>query len=167
MKIIVHDLNPQDFTSLNLTKETDTTVIYDDGTIHNCIGCFGCWIKTPGKCVLKDNYNNMGKLLSKCDTLIIISKCIYGSYSPFIRNVLDRSISYLLPYFVKKNGETHHQNRYKNHFTLTVYFYGEHITRGEQETAKNLVAANGINFYSSKSKVYFYNNLRLIKGGLQ
>lgn len=167
MKIIIHDLNPQDFTSLNLIKEVNTIVISNNGTIHNCIGCFGCWIKTPGRCVLKDDYNNMGELLSKCDELIIISRCMYGSYSPFIRNILDRSIPYLLPYFVKKNGETHHQNRYKSQFTLTVHFYGDDITKGEQETAKDLVAANGVNFYSSENKVYFYNNLQSIKGGLQ
>lgn len=167
MKIIIHDLNLQDFTSLNLTKEDNTTVISDDGTIHNCIGCFGCWIKTPGMCVLKDSYNNMGELLSKCDELIIISRCIYGSYSPFIRNVLDRSISYLLPYFEGKNGETNHQNRYKNHFTLTVHFYGDNITIAEKETAMGLVTANGVNFHSSKNKVYFYNNLQSINGGLQ
>jgi hypothetical protein len=105
-------------------------------------------------------------LLSKCEELIIISKCIYGSYSPFVRNVLDRSIPYLLPYFVTKNGETHHQNRYEHRFSLSVHFYGNDVTPAEKITAGNLVAANSVNLYSTGNKVYFHNNLQTIKEGL-
>ncbi len=108
MKIIVHDLNPQEFAALHKDEKPDTVVIADNGNIRHCIGCFGCWVKTPGKCVLKDGYNNLGELLAKCRELVVISRCVYGSYSPFVRNVLDRSISFLLPYFVTKNDETHH-----------------------------------------------------------
>lgn len=163
MKIILHDLDQTEFIQLYPNIDTNDVIISDNHTIHNCIGCFGCWIKTPGICVLKDDYNNMGELLSKCDELIIISKCIYGSYSPFIRNVLDRCIPYLLPYFVEINGETHHKNRYNNTFVLSVHFYGDDITEKERATAKALVKANGINFYSSENKIFFYESAKTIK----
>lgn len=165
MKIILHDLNQHEFAELNTDIDTDNVIISDNGAIHNCIGCFGCWIKTPGICVLNDGYSNMGELLSKCDQLIIISRCVYGSYSAFIRNVLDRCIPYLSPYFVKLNGETHHKNRYENTFVLSAHFYGDDITEKEQKTAKALVKANGINFYASENKVYFHESLKTIKGG--
>ena len=167
MKLIIHDLEKEGLSSNMLPSTEDVKIITEDSIIHNCIGCFGCWLKTPGKCVLKDNYDNMGELLSKCHELIIISRCIYGSYSPFIRNILDRSISFLLPYFAEINGETHHKNRYNNQFTLTAHFYGDDITKAERETAKALVTANGINFYSSGNKAYFHDRLQSIKERLQ
>ncbi len=164
MKMIIHDLGQEEFTVLEPPSTGDTIVISDHGKIRPCIGCFGCWIKTPGVCIIKDDYQSMGELLSKCDEIIIISRCVYGSYSPFIRNVLDRSISYLLPYFVQKNDETHHQNRYNNYFKLTVHFYGEDITKAEEKTAQALVKANGINFYSEEECVCFHQSLESIKG---
>lgn len=166
MRVIIHDLCEQEFAAFNLGPDTNTTVISDNGKIHNCIGCFGCWVKSPGTCVLKDGYQNMGELLSKCDELIIISKCIYGSYSPFVRNVLDRSISYLLPYFVTKKGETHHQKRYDHNFSLAVHFYGSDITPAEKTASEALVKANSVNLYSTGNKVYYYIDPQKIKEGL-
>jgi multimeric flavodoxin WrbA len=167
MKLIIHDLNRQDFDALRFVIDADTIVVSDNGAIKNCIGCFGCWIKTPGTCVLKDSYNEMGKLLAQCDTLIIISKCSYGSYSPFVRNVWDRSLPYLLPYFVTKNNETHHKQRYKKRINYTAHFYGDDITENEKQTAKTLVHANAKNFYLDVVDVYFHQNTYDMKGAAQ
>ena len=98
LKLLIHDLSKED--SINfIGNEEDVMVICDEGTIQNCIGCFGCWIKTPGQCVISDEYSSMGENISKCNEVIIISKCFYGGYSPFVKNVMDRSISYIHPYF--------------------------------------------------------------------
>lgn len=159
--MIIHDLSQQDFTKLDWGTETDSIIISDNGSIHNCIGCFKCWTKTPGVCVLKDGYNNMGELLSKCNELVIISECVYGSYSPFVRNVLDRCLSYMLPYFETRNKETHHKMRYANKIALSVHFYGEHgVSQREQKTAKSLVVANGINMGTSESNAFFYQSVQ-------
>ncbi len=166
MKMIVHDLSQQDFEAIGIQADSDI-VVSDNGTIKNCIGCFGCWVKTPGVCVLKDDYKNMGEWLASCDELLVISKCVYGSYSPFVRNVWDRSIPYLLPYFTTKNDETHHWVRYPKQLIYSVYFYGKDITENETKTAKQLVYANAKNFHASVSKVIFYNSLPDIKEALQ
>ena len=166
MKLIIHDLDEQEFMAWYPQMGTDTVVISDNGTIHNCIGCFGCWLKTPGTCVLKDGYDRMGELLSQSEEVIIISKCIYGSYSPFVRNVLDRCLPYLLPYFALINGETHHRNRYEHTAALSVHFYGDSITAAERQTAAELVKANGINFYTSLPEVCFYQDAAMVKEAL-
>lgn len=159
MKLLIHDLESKDFKKIFPNQLDDTMVISDDGTIHHCIGCFGCWIKTPAACVIRDKYGDMGEYLSKCKEVILISKCCYGGFSPFVKNVLDRSISYIHPYFVIRNGEMHHRRRYKNHMDMRVWFYGENITEKEKQTSEKLVKANSINLDCHVSSISFVNSI--------
>ncbi len=85
MRLIIHDLKGDEFKKLCPNEVKDLIVVSDDGSIHHCMGCFGCWIKTPGECIIKDKYENMGECLSKCNEVIIISKCVYGGLSPFVK----------------------------------------------------------------------------------
>lgn len=158
MKLLIFDVNKDDFEKKYPIIQDDFVIISDNGKIKNCIGCFSCWLKTSGVCILKDSYENIGELLSKSDEMLIISKCCYGTYSPFVKNVWDRSLSYLLPYFEKKNNETHHKPRYKNQFKLKVYFYGDDITEYEKSNATDLVNANRINFNITDSSVSFFSS---------
>jgi len=50
MKLLIHDLSEEQFHLLFPVGIDDMNIISDDGTIHQCTGCFGCWIKTPGTC---------------------------------------------------------------------------------------------------------------------
>lgn len=158
MKLIIHDLRDQDFKKIFSDHIENSIIISNDGNINNCIGCFGCWIKTPGKCIIKDDYSNMGEYLSKASELIIVSECFYGSYSPFIKNVLDRSISYILPYFKIVKGLMRHKRRYKNNINMKVFFYGDDIKDNEKKTAEELVHANAQNFYA-KANVFFIGDI--------
>lgn len=159
MKLLIHDLTKDEYNLIihNLGKGTE--VISDDHTIKNCIGCFGCWIKTPGACVIRDNYGDIGESLSKCNELIIISKCVYGGFSPFVKNVLDRGISYMHPFFVTRNSEMHHRKRYDNDTDLKVIFYGDNIYEKERQTAIKLVEANSINLGCKSHVISFNNNI--------
>jgi len=162
MNVLIHDQKSIDIENVLKDNSVETVIVSDNGKIRPCICCFGCWIKTPGQCVINDGYNNMGTLLSKCDQLIIINRCFYGCYSPFIKNILDRSVCpYQLPFFRNDNGETRHPKRYKNDISLTVYFYGE-ISENEKETARKLV--NKIRYH--KTNVNFYNTFEEIQGVL-
>jgi len=159
MKLIIHDL-PEDMAkTLFSHHSSDYKIISGCADITPCMGCFGCWIKTPGKCVLKDGYDNMGELLGKSEKVTVISQCFYGCYSPFVKNVLDRSISWLLPFFKIRNNETHHKRRYQNNIWIAVHFYGENITREERETAEKLVKANCANLYVKNYEISFSNSL--------
>ena len=179
MELIIHDLDNEKLENLKweiekkekiadkikesinqkkIIDNEDISIICDNNKIKSCMGCFECWIKTPGKCKIRDGYENLAKLYSKADKVVIISQCVYGSYSPFVKNVLDRTIPYLLPFFKFKNKEMHHTTRSKTKFDLNVYFYGKNLTRSEKITAKKTVKANSINLNVKKFKVLFFEN---------
>ena len=176
MELIIHDLDNEKLENLkweiekkekiiNKIKESidqkkiiddeNISIICDNNKIKSCMGCFECWIKTPGKCKIKDGYENLAKLYSKADKVVIISQCVYGSYSPFVKNVLDRTIPYLLPFFKFKNKEMHHITRNKIKFDLNVYFYGKNLSPNEKTAAKEIVKANGVNLDVKTFKVSF------------
>ena len=137
----------------------DDDILVNASDIHRyCIGCFGCWLKTPGKCIIKDGFGDMGKLLSQVEEFILISKATFGSYSSAVKNVLDRSISYVLPFFEIRNGEMHHGERYQNVLTISALFYGP-MTENEKRTAKNLVRANAVNLNAALGKVHFVEDM--------
>ncbi len=159
LKLIVTDLENFDF-----KVDGEYRLIGPDSGIKNCIGCFGCWNKTPGKCVIKDAFQNMGIYISQSDELIIISECVYGSLSPFVKSAVDRGISYVQPDFVMVNGEMHHKPRYSNHVELSAYFYGKDMTDNEKQTAKNLMQANMVNFYGKVKTVEFFETAKDMEG---
>lgn len=153
MKLIITDIE-----KFSIQIRGEHKVIKPDGNIRHCLGCFGCWVKTPGKCVLHDGYENTGGYMGKCAELILVSRCYYGGASPFVKIAQDRAISYLHPDFVIRKGEMHHKRRYKNVITLSLHLYGENITELEKETARELLKANADNYDGLVKGVYFYKS---------
>lgn len=159
MKLIITDLE-----EFNIPVEGEHKIIRPQDDMRHCIGCFGCWVKTPGKCVIHDGYEGTGIDMGKCSEMILISKCYYGSPSPLVKMVLDRAISYIHPDFVIRKGEMHHKRRYKNEISFSAYFYGDNITEVEKDTARKFVEANADNFDGKVKEVRFYNAMQELEG---
>ena len=102
--------------------------------------------------------------MGKCTELILISRCCYGSVSPFVKAVQDRAISYIHPDFVLRKGEMHHKRRYSNVIALSAYFYGENLTEQEKETARKIIAANADNYDGLVKKVCFFGSAQELEG---
>lgn len=167
MNVVIHDLEEAQYKSLFPSSQENTLVVGGNQEIKSCIGCFGCWVKTPGQCILKDRYDTMGQILARADRVTILSRLVYGGYSHFVKNVLDRSISYLLPFFQTIHNETHHKQRYQSRFSLTVCFYGGEITSQAREVAQGLVTANCRNFYVKEHQVFFFSSVEQLSGGVK
>lgn len=165
MKLILHDLTTEQCHFIGVDGLTENRhIIIDSKKIdHYCIGCFGCWLKIPGRCIIKDEFQKMGETLATVDELVIISKATFGSYSSSVKNVLDRSISYVMPFFEIRKGEMHHKERYHKNLTISAIFYGEDMTEVEKGTSKNLVEANAVNLNATVGKVQFVDKAEQVK----
>lgn len=155
MKLIITDI--EDF---SVPVQGPHQVIRANESIRRCTGCFGCWVKTPGQCLIHDGFHLTGRDLSKCTQLILVSRCVYGSVSPPVKAVLDRSISYLHPDFVIRQGKMHHKRRYPNQITISACFYGENITSAEKAAARQILEANGVNFGGGVGSLSFYSSVK-------
>ena len=145
-----------------LTLPADCKVVQATGERQHCVGCFGCWVRTPGECVIKDDISRHGAELARCERLVIISRCVYGGYSPAVKRVMDRSIPYVHPDFVTREGRMHHKRRYDNVFETEVHFYGD-VTDAEKSTARRLVKANNVNLCGGEVTVTFHDTAEEIK----
>lgn len=164
-RLIIYDIADMDEKEF-LKANQDDFLFSAAPTVKHCIGCFGCWVKTPGKCVIKDRCDVIPSYMAQSDEVIIISPIMYGGYSQNIKAVMDRSIGYLLPYFRIVNGEMHHQMRHKKSILFRVHFYGK-CDKNERDIAERLVKANAINFGVSSHSVDFHESIDSIIGGFK
>ncbi|MCR5213438.1 MAG: hypothetical protein K6E10_03410 [Eubacterium sp.] len=154
MRLLIHDFDEIEWNKVS-DKYKGWEIISDDGSIKPCIGCFGCWIKTPGKCLIKDSYDKMGALIHKADELLVISRYTYGGFSPFIKNVFVRSIGWVLPFFEVINNEMHHKSRYPEEKPISFIFRGSNLTEEDKAMAQKYVKAVCLNFHGIIKDISF------------
>lgn len=155
MHLILHDLPPALAARL-LPGENEALVHFSAvPSVKPCAGCFGCWTKSPGQCVIPDRGRELCSLLARADKFTIVSRCHYGGFSPDVKAVLDRFIGHVLPWFRIIGGEMHHVPRYGQKITLVWHLYGDN-SEAERETALRLAAANARNMHAASHAVHSY-----------
>ncbi len=92
-----------------------------DKNINFCNGCFGCWLKTPGLCVHKDDMENILKQMVKSNLVIWASPLIMGGISALLKKTQDRFIPIAHPYIEIYKGECHHIHRYADNSDVALY----------------------------------------------
>ena len=120
----------------------------EDKVIGYCTGCFGCWVQTPGECVIKDFEENIVKDMVHSDLIIYLTPIMFGGYSSILKKALDRQIGRVLPYFTKVNGEVHHSKRYEKQQSLLSIGLLDKKDAEKEEVFKMLVARNAINMWA-------------------
>ena len=115
--------------------------------LAHCLGCFGCWLKTPGMCVEDDAGRQIAKAVIQSDTTVFYTPVTFGGYSPDLKKMMDRFIQLISPYFQMDHGEVHHPPRYAHRPLLMMVGVQRHPNSHEAHIFKTLAGRNAINFH--------------------
>ena len=159
MKALILDGSAQSDVALAIARESLEARLLDmqwevvsytlrDMVIAPCMGCFGCWVKTPGTCVIDDDGRNVACVASQSDLWFFLTHVTFGGYSSILKKAVDRMICLGLPLFIESNNEIHHPLRYGKGSSLIGIGLGEaHDVEGA-EIFKRLIKRNAVNFQS-------------------
>jgi len=141
----------------NSNYETKARTLCEE-KIAPCLGCFGCWLKTPGQCVIKDDASTLPQDVMGSDLLVYLTPVTFGMYSSELKKALDRfTCPILLPFFETVNGEIHHSGRYQKYPKIIAIGTLESQDCESEKTFKTLVARNAINFHTKAASCIIYS----------
>jgi multimeric flavodoxin WrbA len=122
MKITILNGNPQPTAfdeyltqltaALAAQGHTVTRLDLRDMTLRYCVGCWGCWVKTPGECISRDASLDMDRTIINSDFLLWASPLKMGFPTELLKRGLDKHLPLIHPYMEVVQGEAHHLKRY-------------------------------------------------------
>ena len=96
-----------------LIKDDDMEVINTSNMkIAHCMGCNLCWLKTPGICAIKDDYEGIIKKLVGAENLWLVSNTRFGFIDWRGKRVMDRIVPMLNMYVEFRDCLERHELRY-------------------------------------------------------
>jgi len=116
--------------------------------IAPCMGCFGCWQRTPGICVIDDAGRQVARRAARCDLLIFFTRLTFGGYSSELKKAVDRLIPNISPFFTKVGGEVHHRLRYSSAPRLLAVGLAAAPDEEAEGIFRTLVERNAVNMHS-------------------
>lgn len=130
--------------ALTAKVETAEVIHTEDMKILPCVGCNYCWLKTPGVCAIRDDYEPILKKMSKADQVWLITDTCFGFVSYQTKNIMDRVMPIVTMYLKIKNGQMRHVMRYEHQPDIGIIYTGE----GDQDYLNRWCARTALNFGS-------------------
>lgn len=109
--------------------------------ISHCIGCNYCWLKTPGICTIKDDYEIILKKILQHEKIVFITETKFGFVSYGTKNLLDRILPIATMYLQFVDGQMRHVPRYDIRPQMGIIYTGDaehaYLERWMERTALN------------------------------
>ena len=151
VKLIVSD---RELTIPEMQRDAVQFIDLSKLKIAGCVGCFGCWTKTPGRCVIRDDAVKVYPLIAQSDRLLYVSRVRYGSYDTPMKRMLERAIPVQQAFIRLVKGETHHVQRDVKPKQAVIVGYGD-LSEEEKAIFRQLVARNANNMSFESYRVVF------------
>lgn len=105
--------------------------------IKPCLGCFSCWNKTPGKCCIEDDMQEVIQKILWADVTIWSFPLYYFSLPGSLKLLMDRQLPLALPFMSKddESGSGSHPARYdmSGKRTVVISTCGFYTAKGNYE----------------------------------
>lgn len=140
--ITIMHINPDE--AVKAQVETYYKKLYPDAAVEicdlsniyikNCVGCWNCWVKTPGVCLHKDEMVSCYGAIINSDICVFSHQVVGGVLSGNSKTCMDRLIPLFHPYIKIIQGEMMHYKRYEKTPKMH-YFYS--LKEGEPELTQD------------------------------
>jgi len=145
----------------NLYDEPLKVIRLGDQSIQSCIGCWNCWLKTPGRCVMKDQMAGFCSDYVNSDTVILLMDTAQGFINHQAKAFLDRTIPHYHPYIEVVDGELHHMARYKRYPQMVFYYDTEGLENQEEQVIEDYLYRTAYHFQSKAYRIVMDGSLQL------
>lgn len=117
--------------------------------IGHCLGDFDCWIRTPGRCRIRDEGQEIERAVHDADLVVMTTTVSFGAYGATLKKATDRLIPLILPFFAKAEGLTHHARRYDRLPKFAAIGFGPAEDAIGAELFRALVESQALNLGAS------------------
>ena len=93
--------------------------------ISHCMGCNQCFLKTPGVCAIKDDYEQILKQLAHCNNLWFITDTRFRFMDSKCKKVADRLLPLLNMGLEFRQGLMRHTLRYGHPINIGIIYPGD------------------------------------------
>ena len=135
-------------TALDASGWEVEAVTLRDLDIAWCAGCFGCWVKTPGLCVVQDDSEQVSRSFIGSHLAVYLTRVTFGGFSSILKKAVDRAIGLGSPLFQKVEGEVHHRKRYERYPSLVAVGALERPDTESEAIFARLLGRNALNAFS-------------------
>lgn len=111
--------------------------------IKSCRGCFSCWSRTPGKCCIEDDMEQVIQDLLWADITIWSFPLYYFTVPGALKNLIDRQLPMNLPFMEEQEGQIGnggHPSRYdmSGKRTVVISTCGFYTAEGNYDGVRSL-----------------------------
>ena len=115
--------------------------------LRYCVGCWGCWVKTPGQCVAKDASIEMDRAVIQSDFTLWVAPLKMGFPAELLKMANDKHLPLIHPYMEVDQNEAHHLRRYPRSPRLGLLVEKEATTdTSDLQIVTNIYCRTALNF---------------------
>lgn len=135
-----------------------SVVLVTPENLKDCIGCWSCWVKTPGRCVFSDQMNEVYPAIMASDRVLLMLPVAQGFVSGAAKTFIDRLIPLYHPYIDLHRGEMMHRARYEKYPEFEFFVDASQLTPEEETVLEDYFFRTAYHFKQTGFRLVAQNS---------